>query len=259
MKRRLEVLIYSQKILLIIAGIAAIIISIADIFGILSIPWIADRIELITLLLVGLFLTGITILFTETTTNIENEIKKLPGVEVMQFEDAADVYNYVTTQLITAEKSVDDITWGSRKGYRTKNEAKAYKKYVDVIEKVCKKDIIKYREISSLSDENYFNRSMHLIEKGYYNYHLGYYDTLKIQLPLMSFIIIDSKKVIVGFYRVPVLSPEGEIYLCITNDNIVRLYIDYFATLWTGSDKIKDTTNINENLISQIKEKLNIK
>lgn len=117
---------------------------------------------------------------------------------------------------------------------------------------------IKYREVSSLTDEHYFRRSINLIEKGYYSYHLGYYDISENPVPLISYIIIDSKEVVLGFYRVPVLPLEGEVYLCITQSILVRLFRDYFETLWTGSTKVKEADWVNKDLISQIKKKLNI-
>jgi hypothetical protein len=248
-----------QKAILVLSGSTAIVLSLADLFGLLTLSWIRSEIAIITLLLLGLFLLGITFLIEESTTRIEKEIKSLPGVEVIQFETVSDVYNYVAAQLRSATKSVDDITWGSRKGYRTKIEEQAYEHYLKAIELVCKKGNIKYREVSSLSDEHYFNRSMHLIKKKYYNYHLGYHDLSKTKVPLMSYIIIDSEQVILGFYRVPTLSPEGEIQLTITQPTIVKLYEDYFETLWSSSDKIKDTTKINHDLIGKIRKKLNIK
>lgn len=258
------------KIILIIAGIIAASVSILDLFGLLtSYQWLTDRISLIILLLLGLLVTfeafqqrdyssEIKREINECTNQVINNIRNLHGIDVLQFENVAELYNHVETKLSTASKSVEDITWGSRKSYRTKVEQEAYVNYVAAIEKVCSKGNINYREVSSLSDENYFRRSMNLIDKQYYSYHLGYYDISEITVPLISFIIIDAKEVILGFYRVPSLDSEGEIYLSITQPDTVKLFKDYFEVIWVRSDKVKDADLVNHDLINQIKHKLNI-
>ena len=177
---------------------------------------------------------------------------------MLPFENVAELYDYVAVKLSTTSKSVDDITWGSRKGYRTKVEEEAYENYLKAVESVCRKGTIKYREVSSLTDEHYFRRSLNLIEKGYYSYHLSYYNISENPVPLMSYIIIDSKEVVLGFYRVPLLSSEGEVYLSVSQPILVRLFEDYFETLWAGSVKVKEASMVNYDLINQIKKKLNI-
>lgn len=258
------------KAVLILVGLIAIGVSVADLFGALTnLPWLAERITVIILLLIGLLITFVAFQerdysrkvnskVEESTSRLIREIKNLRGVEVLRFENVANLYNYVTTKLSTVNKSVDDITWGSRKGYRTEIEKEAYENYLKAVEAVCQKGTIKYREVSSLTDEHYFQRSMNLITEGHYSYHLGYYDISQNPAPLISYIILDSKEVVLGFYRVPLLPSEGEVYLSIAQPDLVRLFEDYFETLWLGSAKVKEATKVNHDLIYQIKKKLNI-
>lgn len=246
-----------NRIILILSGIIAVVISVADLFSFLTIPWVIEKASVITLLLIGLFLIGVISLIGESTTRIENKIQDLEGSKVLYFENVAEVFNYVATKIENATKSIDDITWGFRRreDYRTTAEEEAYENYLKAMEAVCKKGNIKYREISSLIDEHYFQRSMNLIQKEYISYHLGYYD-ISSAPPLMSYIIIDSKEVIIGFYRVPFLSPEGEIYLSITQPEIVKLFQDYFEVLWIHSRKVKEGRRIDQLLIDEIKRKI---
>lgn len=255
---------------LILVGSAATLVSVASIFGFLTeYPWIEERIALITLFLIGLLIMFVVFQqrdysptinskIEECTKHLITEINNAPGVEVLSFENVAEFYEYVTSKLNTAKKSIDDITWGSRKVYGVPAEEEAYLNYVNMIEQVCKKGNIKYREVSSLTDERYFSRSMKLLEEEYYSYHLGYYDVSENPIPLISFIMIDSNEVIVGFYRVPTLPPEGEVHLSVSQPDLVRLFGDYFDTLWVGSDKVKEADIVNHDLINQIKNKLNI-
>ncbi len=259
------------KVGLIIVGFVAAAVSIADLFGILTnLPWLTERIPEVTLLLIGILLTFVVFQekdysqkinskIEESTNRIIKATKNLQMVYILPFETVGKLYNYVAEKLNSASKSIDDITWGSRKGYRTEAEEKAYNNYLEAIEAVCKKGTVKYREISSLTDEHYFWRSMNLIEKGYYSYHAGYYDISENTVPLMSYIIIDSKEVVLGFYRVPTLPSEGEIYLSVSQPMLVNLFKDYFETLWVGSVKIKEAKTINCDILNQIKKNLNIK
>lgn len=258
------------KFAMIVAGIIATIISIVDIFGFLNVPFLSDRVTMIILLLMGLLVTftafqqrdyspKINQKIEECTNKVINNFSNVHGIDVLYFENVTQLYDYIASKLSVATKSVDDITWGSRKGYRTKVEEDAYINYVNAIEQICKKGKITYREVSSLTDEHYFRRSINLIEKGYYSYHLGYYDISENKVPLMSYIIIDSNEVMLGFYRAPQLPSEGEVYLSVTQPDVVRFFKDYFDTLWIGSNKVKEATIINRNLINQIKQKLNIK
>lgn len=258
------------RIGVILPASVAIIVSVLDLFDLLtSLPWLKERLTPIILLLIALFITFEVYqerdysLKTESdiqksTNRLVEEIKSLHGVEVIRFEDVAKFYDYISGKLNTASKSVDDITWGSRKGYRTKVEEEAYNNYLKAQEQVCKKGTIKYREVSSLTDQHYFQRSMNLIDKKYYSYHLGYYDISANPVPLMSFITIDSKEVLSGFYRVPRLPSEGEVYLSVSQPNLVKLFEDYFETLWVGSTKIKEADIINHDQIEAIKKKLKI-
>ena len=255
-----------SKATLLLAAFIATIVSVCSIFSFLTnFPSIAERITEIILLLIALLITTVAIQkrdysqkvnskIKESTDSLIEMIRNLRGGEVLPFENVAELYDYVTAKLSTASKSVDDITWGSRKGYRTKVERETYEKYLKAIEGVCEKETIKYREVSSLTDEHYFRRALNLIKKGYYSYHLGYYDISKNPVPLISYIIIDSKEVVLGFYR----GPEGEVYLSVRQFDLVKLFESYFETLWDRSTKVKEADWVNEDLINQIKKKLNI-
>lgn len=193
--------------------------------------------------------------------DIEKEYatKFLKGLEVLQFENVAQLYDYVASRLQKATKCVDDITWGSRKVYRTEVEDAAYQNYLKAIEVVCKRGTVTYREVSSLTDGHYFERSINLVKKGYYSYHLGYYDISNVRVPLISYIIIDSSEVILGFYRVPMLQPEGEVYINVRHPLLVKLFEDYFETLWLGSTKIKEGNKISWDIVEQIAKGLDVK
>lgn len=259
------------KIVLVLSGLIAAAVSIADLFGFLTnIPWLLERISAITLLLIAMLIAFIAFREQDYSKKVNEkvetsaervieEMRRLEGIEVLPFKSVGHLYNYVATRLGSANESVDDITWGSRKGYRTALEDEAYNNYLKAVELVCKKGTVKYREVSSLTDEHYFRRSANLIDKGYYSYHLGYYDISHVSVPLISYVIIDSEEVVLGFYRVPTLPTEGEVYLSVKHPRIVAVFRDYFETLWIGSTKIKEANIVNSGVLSQVKARLGIK
>jgi len=257
-----------EKVALILTGLAALGVSIADFAGALTeLPWLAQRIPVFTLLLLALLVTFLAFEQRDYSPRINNkidqssvrvmeEIKKLHGAEVLHFDNVTQVYSYVTTKLHGVSKSVDDITWGSREAFRTNTEKEAYQEYLKAMEAVCERKNIEYREVSSLTDNHYYDRAKNLIEKGYYTYNLGYYDITQLSVPLFSFIIFDRQEVVAAFYRHPKLPLPGEVYISITHPLIVRLFGDYFDTLWAGSRKIKDGLNVDNTTFNQIKERL---
>jgi hypothetical protein len=194
---------------------------------------------------------------------LRKRLQDLPKVlthqaaKVFRFKDVAESYEHIVKRIDGAECSVDDITWGSRTGYRTKPELDAYKGYAQCLDRVCSKGRVKYREISSLANEEYFRRSVDLLNKNYYSYHLGYYDTSSVRMPpLISYVIIDRAEAIFGFYRAPVLPIDGEIHVRVTDKDLVDLFCDYFETLWTGSIKIKESAKIDWDRIEAIANRL---
>lgn len=176
--------------------------------------------------------------------------------EVIVFPNVAHLYRFIANKIRKAESSIDDITWGSRTEYRNKDEDDAYKDYVKAMADTCQSGLVSYREISSLTNLHYFDRAYKFVESNQYNYQLAYYDTSHVELPLMSYIIIDQKEVLLGFYRVPVFKDGEKQYLSITNPHVVALFIDYYAVLWQKADKLKEGRKIDKERLKKIRETL---
>jgi len=74
-------------------------------------------------------------------------------------------------------------------------------------------------------------------------------------VPLVSYVIVDSREVLGWFYRDPGSpSQDKEVYIAITDPHIVRLFKDYFQTLWERSIKLKDGSYVNWELLNKIGE-----
>jgi len=246
---------FIENLTLKIISLAVIIVSVLDLIGILdNITWISSRIPKVILLLLG----TVILLLINSMKTINSNIEKINsgGVDILEFDNAAEIYDYVSTQLNKAKHSIEDITWGSYTGYRTKDEQDAYERYVKTMQKVCKKKNIMYKEISSLSDEHYFERATKLFIN--YNYHLSYHNIDEVNVPLISYAIIDNEQVICGFSRVPgqVRPLDGIKYLSIKSPVLVKFFKDYYDTIWEKAEKIKESLIINDDKISLIEKRI---
>ena len=259
-KRTIWQFILDQDGQLFIIGVIAIAISLLDLLGFLeNVPWISKKIHLISLLILGVFSVTITRLVQKNKDDIIDNVVSSKGIDVLEFDEVGEVYEYVAKRLSSAKYSVEDITWGSYTGYRTEQDKKSYDRYVKTIEKVCKKPNVMYQEISSLSDEHYFYRSINLLK--HYNYHLSYHDISTVNVPLISYVTIDSEEVILGFCRIPKVQrpPVGVKYLSIKNREVVNFFKDYHRLIFEQGEKIKESNSIRQDRIDAIKNRLDIK
>jgi hypothetical protein len=66
-------------------------------------------------------------------------------------------------------------------------------------------------------------------------------------VPLISYVIIDRKEVIIGFYRIPgqTRPSDGVKYLCTKDENIIKFFVDYYELIWHKGEKLKEANDIN--------------
>lgn len=109
-----------------------------------------------------------------------------------------------------------------------------------------------------MSDAHYFRRATNLLS--HYSYHLAYHDISCIDVPLISYVIIDAKEVVLGFCRVPGITRplDNIIYLSVTNPLLVKFFFDYYVSIWHKAVKLKESTQINKDKIDEIRIKLGI-
>ena len=240
-----------DELMILITGLFVIGISISDLFGFLdNLPWLENRIPKVILILIG----ALFLLFNRKMNRLTKSIGAIDThkASILEFNNAAEIYDFISKELLRAKESIEDITWGSYTGYRTKEEQDSYENYVKTIEKVCRRKNVMYKEISSLSDEHYFNRAKNLFR--HYNYHLAYHDTRSINVPLISYVLIDRKEVILGFSRIPgeIRPLDGIKYLCIRDPDLVKFFSDYYDSIWGRAIKLKESNQIDQEQVEQI-------
>jgi len=257
-KRRFDPL--GERTQLFCIGAIFIIFTILHLIGIFEkIEWIKDKLIDVIVMLLAFGFMVLSNMITNSRKKIVDDLMELNfqtlGVHVNIFQDVGDAYIYIIEKLRNAKSTIEDVTWGSYEGYRNKKEQKSYDTYIKTMEEVIKKGHITYKEISSLSTKHYFDRADNLISN--YGYHLGYIDISLIKIPLMSFIIIDSKDVIIGFKKVEGVIQPSNIYISITDPNIVGFYKSYYNDLWNSATKIKESSSVNTKLLNEIRTQIN--
>jgi hypothetical protein len=238
-----------EHAVLALTAIISILISILDLFKVLdAVPAVAKGVPAITLLVLGLITGYLTLERRSKLDKIENlvvesterVISSLNGVEVHRLGSNQEVYEYAAKQMRKAKKSVDDLTWGPAEHKKTSASQKAYEDYIETISSICSKKTIAYREVFSFSTNDFIERAERMLHKNLANYRLRYYQFHhRTTPPLLSFMIIDSQEVILAFYRAPFLGTEDEIQLAIRHPELVKLFQDYYNTIWQGANDLK--------------------
>lgn len=205
-------------------------------------------------IIVGIF--GIIMMITGVFFEVFGKRAKVGRTK--RFEKISDFYEYVKQRLEQAESQVDDITWGTAETEVFSDaDKRARDEYIDSIARICQRKNVVYREVMGFPPAERIDRAEKMLDKNIYNYHLRYHEyDQKMTPPLLSFIIIDGKELILGLYRSPYLSPEGEVRLANTDPEILALFKDYFNTIWHSGKIIKEREQVNRSELREIRKRL---
>lgn len=182
------------------------------------------------------------------------ELPVSADMRTTRFPDITALYNYVSSRIVRAKRSITDITWGTHSHYRRQLDQETYDKYVRAMRRAARKKSVSYREISNFAQPQYVERSRALFECAGYN--VRYVDTRSLKIPLLSFVIIDEEEVVFAFYREPARESDGEIYLSVQSRDVVELFQDYFETLWTTGLPIKEGKNVHIGRLDEVASQL---
>lgn len=223
---------------------------------------IRDSVGRVMIVLVGLILIAFgTYLAWRESVLSHQEFK----VEVKVIKSAEELYKYVKKRIEQARERVDDLTWGPVVSeLATPADKQAFNEYIETIGMICRKGTISYREVMSFPPITYIDlrvsRAEKMLKQNLFGYHLRYYEYPAERIPpLLSFLIIDSEEVIVALYRYPYLPITGETRLAIRNPDIVKLFQDYYETIWHGAKVLKEGDRTEWDVFESIKERLGLK
>ena len=186
---------------------------------------------------------------------LQNRLDAVSLLEIRQFNSPHDIYQYWTQRLHSAKKSVDDLTWGHYPPHYTFADKEALKTYVDYIPKVCGRGT-RYREVMTFPNIERVRRAKQMLlrQNEIHNYHLRYYD-LGDHIgtpPLIQFSVIDYEEVFIFFYREPSAVGTDELRLAVRHPTIVKLFVDYFESIWKVARQLKQGDVVSKELLEEI-------
>lgn len=187
----------------------------------------------------------------------ERIIRSLNGVNVRSFDDLSEFLIYTAHRMSEARKSIDDLSWGTDLPNVTSAEEKSFEKYVKTKVAICKKGI-RYREVMSFSLPSHVQRAESILSQNLTSYSLKFYDFDKQSAPpLIQFLIVDSEEVMFAFYRWPYLPAEKEVRLAVRHPDIVKLFQDYYDTIWHGARPLKIGNRVEQSTFQELKKRWN--
>lgn len=232
------------------------LVSVADLLGILdSVPWLAQRVSTITLLLVG-FVAGYLVIERRSVldsshldlksqmeeiaermdTNLRITIDSLKGVETRHFTNATDLLSYVGKRLSQARISIDDLSWSPAVGLAQglKGTRQANQIYQDRLRRAARR--LPYREVFIFNKPGRLAKLQERLTENLEGYSCAYYEESSV--PLLQFMIIDREEVIF-------LSDQYPVYVAVKQADIVRLFAMYYEVIWQHALPLKIGLQLN--------------
>jgi hypothetical protein len=255
-----------ETITIIGVAVLAIMISLLDLAGIIDgLPWLRNRVSVLTLLVVGAvaaYLISDRFLSARDQSDemrqaLRDVVEALHGIEVRQFASRAEFWAYAAERIQGSRKSIDDLTWGRvPASFRTAQDIAAYKEYRRQIKLVATgrggNRIKTFREIMSFPDAVRLPYANEMMREEYTNYHLRYYAYDHDGTPpLLQFYVFDKSEVLISL-----ISPSGSSldnrYISFKSHQLADVMSYYFEMAWQDAIILKDTERANTELLQAI-------
>jgi len=179
--------------------------------------------------------------------------------DIVLLSSNEELWDYSLKSISQARNLVCDLTWGIDMPSFSQAEDDVYFAYVDAITEVCRKNVT-YREVMTFNNDplHFIWRAEKMLSQNLITYNLRYFDVdLKHIPPLLQCTIVDEEDLTVGLYRWPYLPIENEVRLIIRQPEVIRLFQDYFDTVWVAAQPIKEGDRIYKDVFDDIKRRTN--
>jgi len=245
-----------HRLVLYVVAILAILIAGLDYLGVeVVVQHFSQRLAELTLIAVGFLALHIALqdsdlsrIARDTSAAPSIIMKALHGVHFEEFGDAPEYWRYAARRIKSAQKSVDDLTWGRTPTAQVTSGAKeAYAHYRHTIQKVTQgrgsHAQVVYREIMSFPDGYRIGRARTLIEDRFRNYHLRFYDYNHVGTPRqIQFLLIDQEECLLGVHGETGLAGK---FISVKSAGLVQAMAAYFEICWRESIQLKGTNGVD--------------
>ncbi len=173
--------------------------------------------------------------------------------QILRFNSSKESYEYLTTRIYKAKLKILDVTMGPSIYRELKNLPEYRQNFAKAKKELLKKNEINYKHIAII---NNVSRLKRIEEELNYSkkYFVGLLNSTD-DIPKISFYVIDDEEVIIGALN---MYDPTKIYhdIAISNPDIVELFVRYFDLLWDKHCEIIDNDKTREDLLGQLKRKL---
>jgi hypothetical protein len=238
-----------ERIALVTTIAVSVLVSILDLLGVLdTIPWLAGRTSAITLLVVALVAGYIASerfgklerIERSVISSTERILSSLSGVEARLFPTTEESFEHLAKSIVEAEHKIDHAALAPPVSRRQPYA----RKWEQAIARVLKANKVMYRYVTTLStDTTRWGRvNRHLSNLDIQKYYVRYYDASARTIPVLSFVLIDDREVIM---RYPYEPGQSETSLSIRHPDVAELFAAYYRSIW-GQAKPLNRDNIQE-------------
>ncbi len=245
----------------------AIVVSILDLTGALDgVSWLRNRVPILTLLVVGALAAYLVAEKPSVSRDqaaslqaaIQQAVAASSGIEVREFQNRAEFWQYAAERIRSCSATIDDLTWGlSPKSVMTAHDLNAYKEYRRQIALATtgkrENQSKTYREIMSFPDRIRFSRAIQLMDIRYLNYHLRFYDYDHTGSPLLlQFYIFDKTEVLIAS---PSLRGGASQLMSFKSKQLAEIMSHYFEVVWRDGIILKDTRTVDLDRLKEVAQR----
>ena len=183
--------------------------------------------------------------FREKTMNeINNVIKSLKGVKVIEFANSEEMETYLGKRLLEAKIEICDLSWKEKlsRRYSLVTRKKSRKSYDNSIAKISKS--VLYREIFIFTDDRRKEKLKKRIIENYPGYSCSYFENSG-DIPRLQFVLIDRHEIIFASSSYPKLC-------AIQHKDLGAIFQAYYNQTWEKATPVIEGVNIIEREVSKI-------
>ena len=157
--------------------------------------------------------------------------------QIQTFPDEKQTYKFLRNRIQGAKDNVKDASLG----LGSERVPDYRQKYYETRTKVIKENDIYYRYLCVVGTRSRLERICSELEEFSRNqFFVGFFETIKKPIPMLSFIIIDDKEVLIGAHRRLHAPSERNPDVLVKHPSAVQLFSDYFELLWSQAVKLNE-------------------
>lgn len=190
----------------------------------------------------------------ESSFLLPSFLENVGGYAIDSFTDEKQLYEYLGSRIQTVTDNIKDVSLGPG-SERTPDYRQ---QYYNLRSQVIKQKDIYYRYLCMLATSSRVERVRNELNEFSQNrFFVGLFESHPDPIPMISFIVIDDKEVIVGAHRRLHSPSQRNSDVLIRHPTVVGLFSDYFEFLWDKAIKLNEH-GIRNDLLTALSAQLTV-